>query len=340
MTDERKNDTKMIKQPKHITKSAISSFQPAIMTLTPLPEMPLLPITSAETVEACRNLEVMEGDVFVCSYPKSGTTWTQNLVCRLLVENIGMTLPEDWHLSHSAPFYEVDQYWNGQERVPPRTPIEGISKDKGSHRVFNTHLRPHQLPPNARCVYVIRDELDVLASFFYHLSNMAVADGGYEGTETQFCADFLNGTVLYGKWQDHLEAWLGNANKNSNIIILHYEDMKKDLEGEATRLAQFLGVDPTMIESIVKASVQHCTFTAMKRERARYTPKSVDWKKDSDGKPYDNFVRAGRVGDGKEFALKYFSKVLKEKRDGDRATSVSRWREAQVDDEIIDRYLS
>lgn len=313
------------------------------MASTPLPEMPLLPITSAQTVEACRDIELLEGDVFVCSYPKSGTTWTQNLVCRLLVEHVGMELPEDWHLSHTAPFYEVDQYWRGRDRVPARTPIEGVDKESRnqlSYRVFNTHLRPHQLPPNARCVYVIRDELDVLASFFYHLSNMAVADGGYEGTEAQFCSDFLAGTVLYGRWQDHLEAWLGTTNENSNIILLHYEDMKNDLEGEATRLAQFLGVGTTRISDVVKSAIEHCTFASMKKERARYTPKSVDWKRDADGKPYDNFVRTGRVGDGNEFANKYFSDDLRHKRITDRDMSVARWRDATVDPVIIDRYLS
>lgn len=312
------------------------------MATLPLPEMALLPITSAETVEACRYLEVSEGDVFVCSYPKSGTTWTQNLVCRLLVENLGLELPEDWHLSHTAPFYEVDQYWKGKDRVPEQTPIEGIDGASGrqmSFRVFNTHLRPYQLPPNAKCVYVIRDELDVLASFFYHLSNMALADGGYEGSETQFCSDFLDGNVLYGKWQDHLEAWLGSGNKNSNTIFLHYEDMKNDLTRESTKLAQFLGVDATRIKDVVRATTKHCTFDAMKKERARYTPKSVDWKRDAQGKPYGNFVRAGRVGDGKEFAKKFFSDDLRRKRNRDREVSKSRWRAAAVKPEIIERYL-
>jgi len=88
----------------------------------PLPEMPLLPITSNATVLSCRAMKVSSRDVFVCSYPKSGTTWTPNIVVWLLWEfddgnNISSKitdccpLPEDWHLSQSAPFHEVDQHW-------------------------------------------------------------------------------------------------------------------------------------------------------------------------------------------------------------------------------------
>ena len=94
----------------------------------------------------------------------------------------------------------------------------------------------------------MRDPLDVLASFYHHLVNMAVKDGGYkhedEETEgamaTRFCGDFLNGNLLYGKWQDHIEAWCTSSLDKSNMLWLHYDEMKRDLKGQMTRLAEFL----------------------------------------------------------------------------------------------------
>ena len=47
--------------------------------------MPLLPISSPKTVTKCRNLPLRASDVFICSYPKSGTTWTQQIVLSLLL---------------------------------------------------------------------------------------------------------------------------------------------------------------------------------------------------------------------------------------------------------------
>lgn len=219
-----------------------------------LDAMPLLPITSADTIQACRNMDMtspFQQDVFICSYPKSGTTWTQNIVVRLLWDiaqkkkkkssskkkkpqnkeeegaeaetEVYEDLPADWHLSHTAPFYEVDQYWRRShhspinnnnddgnnddsientrfERIPVKTPI--VCHDgQQEYRVFNTHLRPTQLPTGAKCIYIIRHPLDVMISFYHHLSNQSIEDGGYTGGSfDEFCQEFMDGTILYGKW--------------------------------------------------------------------------------------------------------------------------------------------
>lgn len=358
------------------TMSSLSSEDASLID-SPLPEMPLLPITSQATVRACRAMKVSSKDVFVCSYPKSGTTWTQNIVVRLLWEmsrSIGdksNPLPEDWHLSHSAPFYEVDQYWQQpvsdnratnpnedepMERIPPKTPIPSDSIDE--YRVFNTHLLPHQLPKDAKCVYVVRDPLDVMVSFFHHLSNQAVEDGGFTGSFQEFFQGFLDGTIVYGKWQDHIEAWLGNeGGNNSNFLLLHYEDMKQDLAKETKRLARFLmddddegsieDCDVRYVHEIVSRVVPHCTFAAMKHERKRYTPLTVSWKNDPEtGKPYDKFVRKGTVGDGRKFVIESKSSpgsstsTSKDRwANKDALIARARWKRAGVEQGIIDRYL-
>ena len=353
------------------------------MVNDPLPEIPLLPITSKTTVGACRAMKVSSKDVFVCSYPKSGTTWVQNIIVRLLWEISGSSktnegsnhrpLPDDWHLSQSAPFYEVDQYWRpkqresqdkSMERLPAETPIRnsrhGDNDDdsKDEYRVFNTHLLPHQLPENAKCVYVIRDPLDVMVSFYHHLSNQAVEDGGYTGSFEEFFEGFLDGTIVYGKWQDHIEAWLGGeGNTERGFLLLHYEDMKQDLAKETKRIARFLydgddhnGVENSIdqyLDEIVSRVVPYCTFSAMKRDRTRYTPLTVSWKSDpKTGKPYDEFVRKGTVGDGRKFLLETTSPSGSSSAssrdrwvDKDVLIARARWEKASVDQDIIDRYL-
>lgn len=67
----------------------------------------LLPITGHKTVHNCRNLKVRPGDVFICSYPKSGTTWTQNIVYQLLSNGAELE-----HIAEYAPFYCADRNWD------------------------------------------------------------------------------------------------------------------------------------------------------------------------------------------------------------------------------------
>ena len=47
--------------------------------------MPLLSISSLSTITKCKELPLRASDVFICSYPKSGTTWTQQIVLSLIL---------------------------------------------------------------------------------------------------------------------------------------------------------------------------------------------------------------------------------------------------------------
>ena len=191
----------------------------------------------------------------------------------------------------------------------------------------------------------MRSPLDVLASFYYHLANMSQADGGYTAGPSQFIRDFLNGTILYGKWQDHMESWLSSPKVRQeegrgSVLLLHYDEMKADLRGQATRVARFLGVPEENLDSVVNTAVKHCTFEAMKKEHWRYTPRSVDWKiSDETGQPYQEFVRAGRLGDGESFLNTHGTEEMRQRWQQDKRVARERWIRAGVDERIVDKYL-
>ena len=164
-----------------------------------LPSMPVLPITSDATLRCCKHLTLRDTDVFVCSYPKSGTTWMQNIVVNLLTK--GESPAEGEHISAFAPFFDVDRSWNHATGEPSgvyspdaeqqQQEGEGAKRVgfRGGRRVFNTHLRWDQMPRSdssgAKYIYVVRDGKDVVTSFFHHLSNQADS-GGFEGTFEDF----------------------------------------------------------------------------------------------------------------------------------------------------------
>lgn len=205
------------------------------------PSMPLLSISSAETIAKCASLPLRSNDVFICSYPKSGTTWTQHIVLSLLRCHVANTharrpgarrcssatsaegasllnentpvvghyeyaVPNYKHVSEFAPFFEIDAHWEGNQlakKVQERQELLGT-------RVFNTHLRFDMLPSvntsstdcGARFICVIRSPLDVCVSFYHHLVHQV--EGGYDGTFQEFFREWMDGDIAFGSWMHHI----------------------------------------------------------------------------------------------------------------------------------------
>ncbi|MBW2191981.1 MAG: sulfotransferase domain-containing protein, partial [Deltaproteobacteria bacterium] len=76
-----------------------------------------------------------------------------------------------------------------------------------SPRVFKSHLPREWLPDGARYIYVERDGVDVLVSYFHFYC----AYLGFEGTLDDFHRRFMDGRVQYGSWFDHVAGWREHA---------------------------------------------------------------------------------------------------------------------------------
>ncbi len=265
-----------------------------LSSLPSLPPLPTLPITSIETLEKCKTLSVGSSDIFIASFPKSGTTWMQNIVIQLLLAQRQWNGQEELlisHISQYAPFYEIDAHWEG----------ENLSSDlQESHkalgcRVFNTHLRWDMLPQGAKYIYVVRDGRDVLTSFYHHLSNQHEDDGGFQGTFQEFFDQFLHGSIAYGKWSHHLASWMPQIETgNPNILLVQYENLKQDLKGQIIRISNFMNLaQATEPPPFLDQVLERVSFDYMQTHQHLFHPISVRWR------PGYNFIRSGTVGDYK-----------------------------------------
>jgi len=270
-----------------------------------LPPMPLLPFTTDETLSLCSSLELEDNDIFICSYPKSGTTWTQHIVISLLLchrknNEISTNNKTYDHVSKFAPFFEVNVHWDEKERRL-RNSIRENHTWLG-FRIFNTHLRWDMLPKNIsksaaqkrkpKFIYLVRSPLDVCVSFYHHLSNQH--EGGYKGDFNQFFSEWLNGEIPFGSWIDHISSFMDAfksdfSDQNFDVCLISYEEMLSNLPEVIDRLVNFLQINVSPEQKL--QILPTLSFQSMKSNLDKFQPRSVTWKNNFE------FLRKGIHGD-------------------------------------------
>lgn len=204
------------------------------------------------------------GDIFVCTPPKCGTTWTQAIVASLLwpagdVPGPVMDLAPWW----DANFYDVEE-------------LAARLEAQAFRRAIKTHLPVEAIPwfETGSYIAVFRDGRDAFMSYVNHIAsfrddvrerlNAAAAAKGLQ-LMPKYDGDLH---ALYAYWIDlplpllMLRTWWERRHL-PNVLLVHFNDLKADLDGEMRRIAAFLGVatDPRHWPD----QVARCTFEAMKR---------------------------------------------------------------------------
>ncbi|XP_029383820.1 sulfotransferase family cytosolic 2B member 1-like [Echeneis naucrates] len=254
-----------------------------------------------------RNLKCYEefnflpDDILIVTYPKSGTTWMQEIV-PLIVSGGDPASVETLYNWDRVPWLEFHTDCN-----------EDFSK-RPSPRMFATHFQHHMMPPGffevkPKVIYVMRNPKDVFTSYIHQHSMTPLMV--QTGPQREFLHKFLDGKVAFGSWFDHVKGWL-NAEDKERIMYISYEEMIMDLKDSVTRIAQFLEkpLGPEVIEKIA----ERCLFKNMKQNKmSNYSaaPREfLDQRK-------SEFLRKGVVGDWKNqltvAEAEHFDAVYKDK---------------------------
>lgn len=178
-----------------------------------------------------RHRGLRDSDVFLGSYPRSGSTWLRFTLYELLS-------------GKSATFESVNQHMRG-----PGTHNLGLAALPNAGRFLSTH-EPHR-PEYRRGVYLVRDVRDVVSSEFWYEKERGFGSRDFD----EYLRKMLNGEKKYGSWQDHVLSWLDSeAARSGNLRVIRYEDMRRDPEPVLAELLEFLGrpAEPSVIQRAVE----------------------------------------------------------------------------------------
>ncbi|XP_077989338.1 sulfotransferase 1C4-like [Glandiceps talaboti] len=214
----------------------------------------------ASTLEALKNFEVREDDVFIATYPKSGTTMMQEMLS-LIYNDCDVSKIKDVPLYLRMPFLENDIVTPDGKMVP----VYPMVNQMPSPRVIKTHL-PYELTPpkvfekKVKVIYVSRNPKDTAVSYyhFHHWNNMLQTIEKWD----DFVERFVEGKVAWGSWFDHVLGYWNHRN-DGNILFLQFADLKKDLPGQVRKIADFLGKPLT--EEQIKIVSDWCSFENMSK---------------------------------------------------------------------------
>jgi len=179
-----------------------------------------LPGFPKENLLEALNFKPRSDDVLIVTYPRTGTTWTQQIVDYILFYgNYDGSYAE---MMLKSPYIEM----TGTKH------LESVT----SQRVIKTHLpfRESLWNPKSKYILVVRNPMDTCVSQYHYFEE--------KGSIDTFAVKFMSGNVAYNSYKDFVMGWWPHWNK-ANVLLLVYEQMKSDLAGHIRKIGTFLGGD-------------------------------------------------------------------------------------------------
>ncbi|KAJ2950763.1 hypothetical protein O0L34_g9027 [Tuta absoluta] len=251
------------------------------------------------------NYPIFSSDIVVASFPRSGTTWTEELVW-LIVNDFDYELAKSIPLHTRFMFLEnklwhnrIFNYCNEDEANRMAPVLMFDLSTEIPNRFIKDHLPLSLLPPKtldtARVVYVARDPRDVIVSNYYVHKDLRCVELQC-GFKDFFENLFLKDLVSYTPFFEHVkEAWV--QRNHPNMLFLFYEELSQDLKGVAKRVAKFFG------KSFTEDQLdQLCEYLKFENFQNNSSVNFEDQKgvlfNAKSGKP---MVRKGKVGGWREY---------------------------------------
>ncbi|HIK85342.1 MAG: sulfotransferase domain-containing protein, partial [Myxococcales bacterium] len=201
-------------------------------------------------------------DIFVCTPAKCGTTWTQTIVASLLWPDGDIPGP----IMMLSPWIEAE--------FMPAEVMHPMLEAQTHRRFMKSHTAADGIPffDDAKYIVVGRDGRDAFMSFTNHIERMKGLDDMRAKAKEAGLPELeeYDGDIhaFFDRWLAdddhffHIIATYWERREQSNLLFVHFNDLKTDLSAEMRRIADFLDVD--VPASLWETVVDRCTFESMR----------------------------------------------------------------------------
>jgi len=209
-----------------------------------------------------RHKSLQPTDVFLGSYPRSGSTWLRFLLFESLVgessgfQNVNLAIPD-------VKGHEV-----------------GLRFMPGNGRLIKTHEVYH--PQYRKAIYLVRDPRDVALSEYAYQTALGLVDLELD----EYLSRFLTrGVNPFSSWRAHAESWLSAPLSKEQLLIVRFEDLRKNTFQTVAQIARFMGLPPA--DDRIRKAIADNTVDRM-RAKEKETPQRASKR--------GRFIRSGSVG--------------------------------------------
>lgn len=239
-------------------------------------------LITQDSVDKALVFKARPDDVFVVTYPKSGTTWMQQIVHGLRSGG-SMDFGE---ITEVVPWLEACSDVGQDSQYTPFAPP----------RAYKSHFSQDKIPQGARYIYVLRDPKAVLLSFYHFFEGFMFEPSSISLQE--FSDNFFTTGSKSGRYWEHLVSWWPYRN-DSNTLFLSFEGLKDDLPGAIHNVADFLGIKPS--QALFDKVLDQSSFAYMSNHSSHFDDHFLVNKRRSSCNLPDGVttskVRTGRTDD-------------------------------------------
>lgn len=233
-----------------------------------------------------RALRRRRAGLFMISYPKTGRTWLRMMLNSALHQHLDVPRTDP---------LEFDDL----TRADPRIPRILVAHEDEPH-----WKKPEQLTidkrrwyKGKRVILVIRDPRDTMVSMYLQMSRRFGVFVESEKSMHEFIwqqRGALKSMIRY------YNIWADNRHVPDDLLLVRYEDMRRDPAGQLQRALQFVGV-ADVAEGAIKAAIEENRIERVRAREQAHEYATHRLRPGIQGDPESFKARRGKVGGYRDY---------------------------------------